>query len=45
VGAVKNYDDNAVFIYWDIPYKPGKLEVVALQNQQPVTGYSIQSSG
>lgn len=45
VGAVKNYDDATGLIYWDIPYKPGKLEVVALKDQQPAARYSIQSSG
>lgn len=30
VGTVKDYDYQSGIIYWDIPYTPGKLEVVGL---------------
>ncbi|WP_085535818.1 sugar-binding domain-containing protein [Massilibacteroides vaginae] len=46
VGETKPYDDNTGIIYWDIPYKPGKLEVVGLDNgNNDVSRYAIQTSG
>ena len=45
VGETKEYDDHTGIIYWDIPYKAGKLEVVGLdKNNAPVSGYTIQTS-
>jgi beta-galactosidase/beta-glucuronidase len=45
VGDTKAYDDNTGIIFWDIPYKAGKLEVVALdKNNTPVSGYTIHAS-
>jgi beta-galactosidase len=45
VGETKEYDDNTGIIFWDIPYKAGKLEVVGMdKDNNPVSGYSIQSS-
>lgn len=45
VGAVKEYDDNTGIIFWDIPYKAGKLEVVGLDKEnKEVSRYSINSS-
>ena len=45
VGETKEYDDNTGIIYWDIPYKAGKLEVVGMDaNNTPVSGYEIQTS-
>jgi len=46
VGPIKEYDDNTGIIYWDIPYKPGKLEVVGMdQNNNEISRNSIRSSG
>ncbi|WP_295116455.1 sugar-binding domain-containing protein [uncultured Chitinophaga sp.] len=45
VGAARPYDDATGVIYWDIPYQPGKLEAVALNNGSPVANMSIQTSG
>jgi len=45
IGTVKNYDDATGIIFWDIPYTPGKLEVVALKDNQPVANDVIQTSG
>jgi len=45
IGETKAYDDNTGIIYWDIPYKAGKLEVVGMdKNNNPVSGYTIQTS-
>lgn len=45
VGRTREYDDYTGIIYWDIPYKPGKLEVVGLDhNNNKVSGYAIQTS-
>lgn len=45
VGQTKNYDDNTGIIFWDIPYKAGKLEVVAMdESNKPVSNYAIQTS-
>ncbi|QIK59842.1 glycoside hydrolase family 2 protein [Dysgonomonas sp. HDW5A] len=45
VGKVKEYDDNTGIIYWDIPYRDGKLEVVGLdKNNNEISRYAIQSS-
>lgn len=46
VGQSKDKDDNNGMIYWDIPYKEGKLEVIGLDgSNSPVARYAIQSSG
>lgn len=45
VVETKEYDDNTGIIFWDIPYKTGKLEVVGMdKNNNPVSDYSIQTS-
>ena len=45
VGQTKAYDDNTGIIFWDIPYKEGRLEVVGLdKDNNEVSRYSIQSS-
>lgn len=45
VGQTKNYDDNTGIIYWDIPYRAGKLEVVGMdKNGSETARYGIQSS-
>jgi beta-galactosidase/beta-glucuronidase len=45
VGEVKPLDDNSGVIYWDIPFKPGKLEIVGMDtNGNTVSSYSLQSS-
>jgi len=45
VGQPKNHDDNTGIIYWDIPYKPGKLEVTGLTDGNESARHSIQTSG
>ncbi len=46
VGDLKDYDSNTGIIYWDIPYQPGKLEVIGLdKNNKEVSRYAIQTSG
>lgn len=45
VGQTKEYDDNTGIIYWDIPYKAGKLEVIGMDvSDNQVSSYQIQSS-
>jgi len=44
-GQIKEYDDNTGIIYWDIPYKQGKLEVIGMDKDGNETArYAIQSS-
>ncbi|MDR1502401.1 MAG: DUF4982 domain-containing protein [Prevotella sp.] len=46
IGQAKDYDDNTGIIYWDIPYKAGKLEVIGMDKDGNETArYAIQSSG
>lgn len=45
IGERKPYDDSTAIIYWDIPYTPGALEVVAYNRGKKVTEDKIQSSG
>jgi len=45
VGTPKNHDDNTGIIYWDIPFKAGKLEVTGLKDGKEAAKYSIQTSG
>ncbi len=45
VGAVKPYDDKTGIIHWDIPYRPGKLEVVGLDEVgNEIVRHAIRSS-
>ncbi len=45
VGAIKNYDEKSGVIFWDIPFASGKLEAIALNNDnKEVSRYTIQSS-
>jgi len=45
VGEIKNYDDNTGIVYWDIPYKDGKLEAVGMDGEMETCRYFIQTSG
>jgi len=46
VGDTKPLDDHTGVIYWDIPFKSGKLEVLGYdKNELQICSYSIQSSG
>ncbi len=45
VGTAKNQDDRTGIIYWDIPYRPGKLEVTGLKDGKEAARYSIVTSG
>lgn len=46
VGETKEYDNEVGIIYWDIPFKPGKLEVVGMDtNGNETTRYAIRTSG
>jgi Beta-galactosidase/beta-glucuronidase len=45
VGEVKPYNDEHGIIHWDIPYRPGKLEVIGMDTDGRETcRYSIQTS-
>lgn len=44
IEGVKNYDDETGIIYWDIPFQPGKLEVIGYNAEQGVASYSIETS-
>jgi len=45
VGERKSYDPDTAIIYWDIPYQPGELKVVAYRDGKAVASDSIQSDG
>jgi hypothetical protein len=46
VGEIKPFDDISGVIYWDIPFKEGKLEVIGMdKNDKQICNYSILSSG
>jgi len=45
VGATKAYDQKNGITFWDIPYAPGKLEVVGMDDtEKEVIRHQIQSS-
>lgn len=45
VGDTKEYDDRTGIIYWDIPYRSGKLEVVALNaGLTEIARHALQTS-
>lgn len=45
VGQLQDKNDDHGIIFWDIPYKAGKLEVVALDaNNKEVSRYAIETS-
>lgn len=45
VGERKPYDDTTAIIYWDIPYAPGTLELVAYKDGKVAAKDEIRSSG
>lgn len=44
IGEPKPYDDQNGIISWDLPYQPGKLEVIGLNNGQEAARYALQTS-
>ncbi len=45
VGEEKNYNEKTGIVYWDIPFKPGKLEAVGLSDDgKELSRYAIVSS-
>jgi len=45
IGEIKPLDDKTGVIFWDIPFKPGKLEIVGMDaSGNSVCNYSLQSS-
>ncbi len=45
VGERKPYDDQTAIIYWDIPYQPGELKVVAFKDGKAVADDSLRPDG
>ncbi|MBD5355577.1 MAG: glycoside hydrolase family 2 protein [Bacteroides sp.] len=46
IGELKPMDDTTGIIHWDIPFAPGKLTAVGIDNSgNPVSSYSITTSG
>ena len=46
IGEVKQKDDNTGIIYWEVPYREGKLEAVGIdQYGKEACRYAIHSSG
>jgi len=44
IGSPRNLDDNTGIIFWDVPFKTGKLEVLGLQEGKEAARFSIQTS-
>lgn len=44
IGTRKKDDDDIGVIYWDIPYEPGKLEVIGYNGGQEAARYVIETS-
>lgn len=44
IGQEKEYDDATGIKYWDIPFKPGKLEVEGFKNGVASARYEIETS-
>lgn len=45
VGDIKAYNDDTGIIYWDLPYKAGKLEIIGMDdNGKTICQYSIHTS-
>lgn len=44
VGDAKAYDVETGIIYWDVPFKPGRLEAVGLDDKKEVCRYTIHTS-
>lgn len=45
VGQTKKYNDNTGVIYWDIPYAPGKLEIIGTDNNdKELSRYALHTS-
>ncbi|MBN2685354.1 MAG: DUF4982 domain-containing protein [Pontiellaceae bacterium] len=45
VGERKPYDADTAIIYWDIPYTPGELKVVAYKDGKKVAEDSVKTAG
>lgn len=46
IGEIKDYDTATGIIYWDIPFRPGKLEVEGIDGNGKVVSFSaIQTPG
>ncbi|KOH44064.1 sugar-binding domain-containing protein [Sunxiuqinia dokdonensis] len=46
VGEPQNYNEETGIIFWDIPYAPGKLEVLGMDSSgQQVSQFEIEPSG
>ena len=45
IGGRKVYNEDTGIIFWDIPYKPGKLEVVGFNKDQEGVKSQIETSG
>ncbi len=44
-GSPKDFDDNSGIVSWDVPFSPGRLEVVGLADGKEVARYSVETSG
>lgn len=45
VGNPQDYNEETGIMFWDIPYKPGKLEVIGMdKNGQQISSYALQTS-
>ncbi|GLB49500.1 sugar-binding domain-containing protein [Neptunitalea lumnitzerae] len=44
IGETKAYDTKTGMVYWDVPFQPGKLQVIGMNNDKDVCTYSISTS-
>jgi hypothetical protein len=41
---VKKYDNSTGVIFWDIPYKPGKLEAIGYKSDKEMVRFAVETS-
>ncbi len=44
MGEAKNYNDETGIIFWDLPFKPGKVEVIGYNSDAEVAKYAVETT-
>ncbi|MBN1780334.1 DUF4982 domain-containing protein [bacterium] len=44
IGESRAYDDEAGFLFWDVPYQAGTLEAIGMNAGQPAARYAIKTA-
>jgi beta-galactosidase len=45
IGELREYNDRTGIISWEVPYRPGKLEVIGYNSNMEAARYSVETSG